>query len=314
MEDLRQHDESSTRVLSALLPSANGAASAEERRWPPPSRPGGWGALPPDEAERGRAARAGQRRLRPLRQSPPAGGDRPPWSASWPSAEQCRRRSSAGLPAPAGRLRGAPDEVLAGLRTLLAEERLPDDAVVQVETCWRIWPPMAAARADHARRRLGRGLHFYTGIIFEIYDRRDGRDGGDACWPAVGATMTWRRCSARASGRRLAASPTAWSASSRRSRRAAWPRRRRHRPGRPRLRHQPGRGAYAIRVAQALRAEGRRVELTCAGAASALTWRRPTGAASLMSPSSARPSGATTPTSGATWRRRRRKCGSLKRV
>ena len=71
MEDLRQHDEEQVHhALSALLPLGQRRGVEEERRWPPPSRPGGWGALPPDEAERVVLRVLGNAGF-DLRQSPP---------------------------------------------------------------------------------------------------------------------------------------------------------------------------------------------------------------------------------------------------
>ena len=166
------------------------------------------------------------------------------------------------------RLRGAPDEVLAGLRTLLAEEHLPDDAVVQVET---LLENLAAYGLPRERITLdagsGRGLHFYTGIIFEIYDRRDGRDGGDAQLagggryddlatvlgarertPACGFAYGLERIVEALAARGLAPTPAEATA-----------------PDALVCAISPAEGAYAVRVAQALRAEGRRVELDVRG-------------------------------------------------
>lgn len=71
-------------------------------------------------------------------------------------------------------LHGEPAQVLAALRALLADYRLDDAPVRELEevlVLLRVYGHHERITLDLG---LGRGLHYYTGILFEVYDRDDG--------------------------------------------------------------------------------------------------------------------------------------------
>lgn len=70
-------------------------------------------------------------------------------------------------------LHGDPDTVLAGLRSLLADFQLDDAPVRELETVIELLRRYGDGDGITLDLGLGRGLHYYTGILFEVYDRDD---------------------------------------------------------------------------------------------------------------------------------------------
>jgi histidyl-tRNA synthetase len=268
MEDLRRHDaEQMHHALDGMLPGRH--RSAETREIGDIDAPAldaalaaagaatGWGALPPEEAE--------QVVLRVLRGAgfDLSGSRRTPEEiARRLVGKLTQRRGNADVERALGflrrlaRLRGAPDAVLADLRSLLAEERLADDAVRQVEALLADLDAYGLPRERITLDAgLGRGLHFYTGIIFEIYDGPAQLAGGGRYddlatvlgarerTPACGFAYGLERVVEVLQERGLAPAPAL------------------DRPDVLVCAVSPAESAYAIRVAQALRGSGRRVEL-----------------------------------------------------
>jgi histidyl-tRNA synthetase len=264
MEDLRRHDaEQLHHALSALLPAANGAGPALDEALAAAGAATGWEGLPPDEAERVvlRVLRSAGFDLSGSRRTPEE-------IARRLVGKLARRQSNADVERALAflrrlaRLRGAPAVVLADLRALLAEERLPDAAVGQVEA---LLDGLAAYGLPPARitldAGLGRGLHFYTGIIFEIYDGAgvDQLAGGgryDDLASVLGARERTPACGFAYGLERVVEALTVRGLA----------------PAAPAVAPEvlvcavsAAESAYAIQVAQALRAEGRRVELDVRG-------------------------------------------------
>ncbi|HEX5506461.1 MAG TPA: ATP phosphoribosyltransferase regulatory subunit [Thermomicrobiales bacterium] len=70
-------------------------------------------------------------------------------------------------------LRGAPAAVLDGLRALLADYGLDPAPVGELEQVLDLLRAYGHAGRVELDLGLGRGLHYYTGILFEVYDGRD---------------------------------------------------------------------------------------------------------------------------------------------
>ena len=274
MEDLRRHDEEQLHhALGALLPSngAGGAGAAGLDGEPAPeaallaaAEAERWRALPPEEAQ--------ALVLRVLRGAgfDLSGSRRTPEEIAHRLAERLTRRRTnddveraLGFLRRLARLRGTPDAVLVDLRRLLAEEGLPSTPVAEVEA---LLASLAAYGLPPERvtldAGLGRGLHYYTGIIFEIYAAEAGGHqlagggryddlatvlGARERVPACGFTYGLERLVEALTDRGLAPAPPAAG------------------PDVLVCAVAPAQHAYAIRVAQALRAAGHAVELDVRG-------------------------------------------------
>ncbi|MCC6626309.1 MAG: ATP phosphoribosyltransferase regulatory subunit [Chloroflexi bacterium] len=258
MEDLRQHDEEHLHhALDAVLPAANGAAPALDEALAAAGEVTGWGALPPDEAERVvlRVLRGAGFDLSGSRRTPEE-------IARRLVGKLTQRRGNADVERALGflrrlaRLRGAPDAVLADLRALLAEERLADDAVRQVEALLEDLDAYGLSRERITLDAgLGRGLHFYTGIIFEIYEGASQLAGGgryDDLATVLGARERTPACGFAYGLERIVEVLQA---------RGLTPTLPTDGPEVLVCAVSPAESAYAIRVAHTLRQRGRRVEL-----------------------------------------------------
>ncbi len=309
------------RARARLVPLEHGAARARRRRpapWPPrPAAPrrrgrdrrhaGRRGANVDPIADAG-ARRAVARRPRPRRDERLAcardgderlarrrrrlrGGNRPPEEIVERLLLKLRRPrlrfdSRRRSPSCAGwsPLQGAPAAVLRDLRALLADYRLDQSPVAELEEVLAL--PRSTATTS------GSPLTSASGAACTTTPASSSRSttGGTACSPAArGATTTWPKSSARAAPSPPPASPTASSAWPGRPSRAAplppTPRRRR-----PRLRRPGATMADLIPLAEALRGAGWRAGFDLRGAASPPTSPTPTAPASPTSRSSARPS------------------------
>jgi histidyl-tRNA synthetase len=265
IERLRQQgDDGLHHALDGLLPTSSGgqpieaALTASLRA----SADGeGWATLPADETER-----------IVLRVLSNAGFD---LTGSSRSPAEIARRLVTKLTRPAdnsdltaavaflrrlAELRGAPATVLPALRALLAEEHLSEQPLQQVEELLAL----LAAYGLPAERLtldagLGRGLHYYTGILFEIYAGAGGSEhqlagggryddlaavlGARERIPACGFAYGLERITEELQARRVAPLPA---------------------PDRPDClvcAVSPLQAAYAARVAQHLRSGGLCVEL-----------------------------------------------------
>lgn len=274
MEDLRRHDEEQLHhALSALLPggaSPNGAGGSGEGGAPEAAllavaAAEQWHALPPEEAQALvlRVLRGAGFDLTGSRRTPEEIARRlaarltqRPTNDDIPRALAFLRRLA--------QLRGAPAAVLTDLRVLLAEEGLPPAPVEEVEALLASLDAYGLPRDRITLDAgLGRGLHYYTGIVFEIYATAEvgglqlagggryddlasvlgARERVPACGFAYGLERIIEALAARGAGPAGAAAGPAVLVCA----------------------VAPAQGAYAIRVAQALRAAGRTVELDVRG-------------------------------------------------
>jgi histidyl-tRNA synthetase len=68
-------------------------------------------------------------------------------------------------------IRGTPEKVLPELRGLVQRHGLDEGPITEIETTLALLTAYGASAADvELNLGLGRGLHYYTGILFEIYD------------------------------------------------------------------------------------------------------------------------------------------------
>lgn len=71
-------------------------------------------------------------------------------------------------------LHGEPDTVLRGLRELLADFQLDAAPIRELEEVLALLQAYGHHERITLDLGLGRGLHYYTGVLFEIYDSHDG--------------------------------------------------------------------------------------------------------------------------------------------